>query len=54
MKIEGVNTLSDALMVRNLDSLGRIVIPIEIRRRLGINTDTPMEFFTTKDSIIMY
>ncbi len=46
--------MSDALMVRNLDSLRRIVIPVGIRRRLGINTDTPMEFFTTEDSIIMY
>ncbi|PNQ80778.1 AbrB/MazE/SpoVT family DNA-binding domain-containing protein [Paenibacillus sp. F4] len=45
--------MSDALMARNLDSLGRIVIPIEIRRRLGINKDTPMEFFITEDSIIM-
>ncbi|WP_025716350.1 AbrB/MazE/SpoVT family DNA-binding domain-containing protein [Paenibacillus sp. 1-18] len=45
--------MSDALMTRNLDSLGRIVIPIEIRRRLGINKDTPMEFFTTEDAIIM-
>jgi hypothetical protein len=32
MKIEGVNTLGDALMVRNLDSLGRIVIPIENKK----------------------
>ncbi|MGG1615841.1 AbrB/MazE/SpoVT family DNA-binding domain-containing protein [Paenibacillus sp. NRS-1782] len=46
--------MSDALMVRNLDSLGRIVIPIGIRRRFGINTDTPMEFFTREDSIIIY
>ncbi|MCC3379542.1 AbrB/MazE/SpoVT family DNA-binding domain-containing protein [Paenibacillus farraposensis] len=46
--------MSDALMTRNLDSLGRIVIPIEIRRRLGINNDTPMEFFITENSIVMY
>jgi len=32
-------------IVRKIDQLGRIVIPIEARRAMGIEVETPMEFF---------
>lgn len=40
-------------MVRDLDSLGRIVIPVDIRKRLGIGKHTTMEFWATESGLIM-
>lgn len=40
-------------IVRNLDSLGRIVIPKELRDTMRINQFSPMEIFTEGDSIIL-
>ena len=40
-------------IVRRLDSLGRIVIPKELRRTLGIEPDNPIEIFTEGDTIIL-
>ncbi|MGW8958392.1 AbrB/MazE/SpoVT family DNA-binding domain-containing protein [Paenibacillus sp. NPDC055715] len=40
-------------MVRNLDGLGRIAIPIEIRNHLGLNNYAKVEFTTTKEAIVM-
>lgn len=33
-------------VVRKLDELGRIVIPIELRRTIGIEEKDPLEIFT--------
>lgn len=36
-------------IVRVVDNLGRLVIPVELRRVYGIECgETPMEFFTTE------
>ena len=40
-------------VVRRIDELGRIVIPKEIRRNLGIRDGENMEIFTENDSIIL-
>ena len=40
-------------MVRNIDSLGRIVIPIELRTRLGMDINKAVEIFTDDDMIIL-
>ncbi len=40
-------------MSRHLDPLGRIVIPIELRRTLGINTKDSLAIFTHEDQIIL-
>lgn len=40
-------------IVRRVDKLGRIVLPIELRRTLGINIDDPMEIFGTQDGIVI-
>lgn len=40
-------------VVRKLDELGRIVLPMEIRRNLGIKVGDPMEIFTTEDGIVI-
>ena len=39
-------------VVRRIDDLGRIVIPKEIRRKLGITDGTPMELFTEDKKVI--
>ncbi len=39
-------------IVRPVDPLGRIVIPIELRRNLGITTEDSLEIFV-KDEFIM-
>ena len=40
-------------IVRKLDELGRIVIPIELRRNLGILEKDRVEIFVDEDKIIM-
>lgn len=38
-------------IVRRVDDLGRIVIPKELRSKLGISDGTPLEIFTTDGGI---
>lgn len=40
-------------VVRNMDELGRIVIPIEMRRILGIEVREPMEMVLYEDGIFL-
>ena len=40
-------------MVRQLDSLGRVVLPIELRRSLDINTRDMLEILVEGSSIIL-
>ncbi|MDD1505400.1 AbrB/MazE/SpoVT family DNA-binding domain-containing protein [Lysinibacillus sp. CNPSo 3705] len=40
-------------IVRKVDELGRIVIPIELRKNLHIQEKDPVEVFVEKDSIIL-
>lgn len=40
-------------VVRKVDELGRVVVPIEIRRRLGIEIRDPLEVYTEGDTVIL-
>lgn len=40
-------------MTRRLDELGRVVIPIEIRRTLNIDVRDPLEIFVEDEKIIL-
>ena len=40
-------------IVRKVDELGRIVLPIELRRTLDINIKDSIEIFTDEDKIIL-
>jgi len=40
-------------IVRKVDELGRIVIPMELRRTLGIDIKDPLEIFTEGDKIVL-
>lgn len=40
-------------IVRKLDTLGRVVIPIELRRTLDIKVKDPLEIFVDDDKIVL-
>mgnify|MGYP004677191057 CR=1 FL=1 len=40
-------------MIRRVDELGRLVIPIEIRNRFDIKEKDPMEIYVQDDLIIL-
>ena len=40
-------------MVRKIDNLGRIVLPIELRRVLEIDQDSSLQIFVEGDEIIL-
>ena len=50
---EEVSTMKTTGMIRQLDSLGRIVLPIELRRTLNINTKDMLEILVEGSSVIL-
>lgn len=40
-------------IVRHVDELGRIVLPIEVRRRLELNAKDGVEIFMESDRVIL-
>ncbi len=40
-------------IVRKVDELGRIVLPIELRRTLDIDVKDPMEIYTDQSTVIL-
>lgn len=40
-------------IVRPVDALGRVVIPVELRRNLSINTDDSLEIFVDGQYIML-
>ena len=40
-------------IVRKMDVLGRVVIPMELRKVFGINVEDPIEIFTEGENIIL-
>lgn len=40
-------------IVRRIDDLGRVVIPKELRRTMGIAEGDPMEIFIDEDKVIL-
>lgn len=40
-------------IIRKVDDLGRIVLPIELRRTLGIGERDPLEIFVQDDLIVL-
>ena len=41
-------------IIRRIDDLGRVLVPKEIRRSLGIKEGDPLEIFTTRDGEIIF
>ncbi|AZR73587.1 AbrB family transcriptional regulator [Anoxybacter fermentans] len=40
-------------IVRKIDELGRIVIPIDLRRNLNIDSNDPIEILVGEDEIVL-
>lgn len=40
-------------IVRKVDDLGRVVIPKELRRNLGINEKDPLEIYMDEEKIVL-
>jgi transcriptional pleiotropic regulator of transition state genes len=40
-------------IVRRVDELGRVVIPIELRRTYGIDIGDPLEIYVDSDKILL-
>ena len=40
-------------IVRKVDELGRVVLPIELRKTLHIDVRDPMEIFVDEDKVIL-
>lgn len=41
-------------IVRELDSLGRVVLPMEMRKTMMIEKDTPLEIYVEGENIILH
>ena len=41
-------------MVRRVDDWGRVIIPNEIRRSIGIREGEPMEIFTSDEGVFFF
>jgi len=50
---ERQDEMSDTGIVRRVDDLGRIVIPMELRRTLGINVKDPLSISVEDERIIL-
>ena len=40
-------------IVRRIDELGRVVLPIELRRTMGLEVKDPVEIFMDGDAIVL-
>lgn len=50
---KGTRTMKSTGIVRKVDELGRIVLPIELRRTLDIAERDPLEIYVDEDRIIL-
>lgn len=41
-------------IVRRIDDLGRVVIPRDIRKNMGIREGDPLEIYTDRDGCVMF
>lgn len=51
--MKGGRALKSTGIVRKLDELGRITLPIELRRTLGVSERDPLEIFVEEGKIIL-
>lgn len=47
------NVMKSTGIVRKLDELGRITLPIELRRTLGVGERDSLEIFVDEDKIVL-
>ena len=49
----GGNEMKSTGIVRKIDELGRVVLPMELRKTLNIQIKDPMEIYVEGDSVIL-
>jgi transcriptional pleiotropic regulator of transition state genes len=52
-RVKELSAMSDTGIVRRVDDLGRIVIPMELRRTLGIRVKDPLSISVEGERIIL-
>ena len=50
---QGVTDMKSTGIVRKVDELGRVVLPIELRRNMGIEIKDSLEIFVEENTIIL-
>lgn len=45
--------VADDHYIRTIDELGRVVVPVEFRRQLGLTDGSPLEMFVDGDAIYL-
>ena len=40
-------------IIRKIDNLGRLCLPVEIRRILGLKLNTPVEFYLDGENVVI-
>ncbi|RNC28656.1 MAG: Transition state regulatory protein AbrB [Candidatus Dichloromethanomonas elyunquensis] len=50
---KGVTAMKSTGIVRKVDELGRVVLPIELRRTLGIDEKDALEIYVDEEKIIL-
>lgn len=53
LSAEGSSEMKSTGIVRKVDELGRVVIPIELRRTLDIHEKDAMEIYVDKEKIVL-
>lgn len=51
--VKGRNSMKSTGIVRKVDELGRVVLPIELRRNMGIAIKDSLEIFVEDNMIIL-
>lgn len=46
-------TMKSTGIIRNVDGLGRIVLPKDLRKQFGVTPQTPLEILTDNDCIVL-
>lgn len=52
-RLGGILVMKSTGIVRKVDELGRVVIPIELRRTLGIEQKDALEIYVDEDKIVL-
>ncbi|MDD6919901.1 MAG: AbrB/MazE/SpoVT family DNA-binding domain-containing protein [Eubacteriales bacterium] len=45
--------MKDTGIIRKVDELGRVVLPMELRKKLNINIKDPLEIFVDGETILL-
>jgi len=53
LHVEDTNNIKSTVIVRKIDELGRVVIPVKLRKDFTIKEKDPIEIFVYEDQIIL-